>query len=118
MRMIFNEERLSDWKSLDPVGGDKIIRELIELFLSTHSEKYVQLKDAFATKNCNQLHKLAHSFKSDFGNLGAEKMFDLLNQIELCANKEELSNIEKLFENLESLYDETMSMIVEFGKKI
>lgn len=118
MRMIFNEEKLSDWKSLDPVGGDKIIRELIELFLSTHSEKYAQLKKAFAERNCSQLQKLAHSFKSDFGNLGAEKAFDLLNQLEVCANKAELSKIESLFDSIEVIHDETINQIVQYGKKI
>ncbi len=117
MRMIFNAERLSDWKSLDPIGGDKIIQELVELFLSTQADKYQELKKSFQSRNCGQLHKLSHSFKSDFGNLGAERMFDLLNQIELSATKEDLIKIESLFKNLESIYEETINQITQYGKK-
>jgi HPt (histidine-containing phosphotransfer) domain-containing protein len=68
------------------VGGDKLIRDLIDLLLEGAPQKLAAARSALAAGDADRLGRAAHSLGSSAGNLGAAEMQEAALALECCAD--------------------------------
>jgi HPt (histidine-containing phosphotransfer) domain-containing protein len=84
---------VSDWpsalpgldltKALSQLGGKKtLFVRLLGMFESTHTEDVTKIKQAYEAQDWKAVHELNHALKGVSGNLAANELFDLCNQID------------------------------------
>ena len=90
---------------LRDLGGDKFLKELIDLFIEHTPEK---VKDAIAggeEGDWKRVERAVHSIKSSAGNLGAVSLQDLAGKIEQLAEHEKGDTISELLNALQREYE-------------
>ncbi len=101
---IIDEETLD---MILQVGGDKLLEELIEIFLTDAAEKIEEGRHAIEYDDFDTAERSFHSLVSMSGNLGAISMMDLARHLEELAsmkNKEKMrpgiSEFDTVFANV------------------
>lgn len=87
-------ERLREW------GGDTLVNQLIELFVSTLPERLGAVRTALAGGDLETGARGAHSLRSTSKNLGADLLSELSAEVERALNRGDRS-IENLVSRLE-----------------
>ncbi len=62
------------WAMLRRIGGDRLIRDLIDLLLDTAPGKLAAAQAALANGDAEPIARIAHALASSAGNLGAGQM--------------------------------------------
>jgi HPt (histidine-containing phosphotransfer) domain-containing protein len=89
------------------VGGQALVVELIELFLTDAPIRLERVREALAAGDPGGVAAAAHSFRSSCGNLGAERSRGTCERIELAAAQSQLALVPPLLAELETaLLDE------------
>ncbi|MCH8327616.1 MAG: Hpt domain-containing protein [Candidatus Marinimicrobia bacterium] len=101
-------------EKLRKLGGEKFVGEMLALFL-----KHVPGKVAAAVAGANAgdfavVEAAVHSVKSSSGNIGAERVFDIANRIELL----EGSEVEKFLPSLIIELEESFSRLRGILEKV
>lgn len=78
---------IQDLRSLSPDDPDGFLVEMIDLFQTDASAYLARIEESAKTANASALKKSAHGLKGSSGNLGAQKMSALCNQIEIAASE-------------------------------
>lgn len=81
-RATLNLNVLKAWAEVDPNNWRQVAAQLIDLFLSTVPGQLETFKKCRAEANEQGLRRAAHTMKSSYGNVGAEKAHALLSEIE------------------------------------
>lgn len=87
-------ERLKEW------GGDTLVNQLIELFVSTLPERLGAVRTALAGGDLEAGARGAHSLRSTSKNLGADSLSELSAEVERALNRGD-RDIEDLVSRLE-----------------
>ena len=70
-------DRLVEW------GGDKLLKQILRLFLDNTPERLQQIENGLAQGgDVDEAHRGAHSLKSSAGNVGAVEVSELAAQLE------------------------------------
>jgi HPt (histidine-containing phosphotransfer) domain-containing protein len=89
--------RQIDWASArEHVGGDEqLLRELVRLFLTQHSQWLGELRQALASADAAALRDAAHRLKGALGALGAQAAFGEALRVEAVGRQGCLADAER-----------------------
>ena len=83
-------------------GGDKLLREMIDLYLTSAPERLAAAKSGVASGDLPSAELALHSLKSSSAQLGAARVGKLSEQGELIARTGTLDGIDVLVTEMES----------------
>ena len=86
---------------LRKVGGSKLVKEMIALFLEHAPKKLEGITQGASLRDWKAVEKNAHSLKSSAANLGAMKMHQLCEALEHNAKNQEIDSIPVFVEKLQ-----------------
>jgi HPt (histidine-containing phosphotransfer) domain-containing protein len=94
-------DRLVEW------GGDKLLRQMLRLFLENSRVRLDGMRDALATGgDLDEVHRGAHSLKSSAANVGAMRVSAVAARLESVADAGDREESATLFEDLVAAWDE------------
>lgn len=92
--------RLTEW------GGHELPRKMIDIFLSSSTERMQQIRDGLADGIAKTAETGAHSLKSSAANLGAHQVQELARRAEAMAEEEQLEELKTIMPELEEAFAE------------
>ena len=78
-----NPSALEQIRSLPAASDDGFVKRLLELYRRQASERLEALHVAAAGDDWATVHRISHAWKTSAGQLGAERLQSLLNDLEL-----------------------------------
>ena len=103
--MILDATALSDLRQLDDGSEPCLLDELIGMFVLACPSAIQEMQSAFLVKALPKIQHEAHRLKSSAGNLGARRLADVCERIELS---QDLGNSTKLISELEAAWSELL----------
>ena len=91
-------DRLRDW------GGEKLLREIVRLFLANSPVRMDQIRTGLAKGDPSEVERGAHSLKSTAANIGASRVSALSSEFESIASAGRLDGLRDRFPELEEDY--------------
>ncbi|MDH5590816.1 MAG: Hpt domain-containing protein [Gemmatimonadota bacterium] len=91
-------DRLREW------GGDKLLRQMVRLFLENSVQRMDQIRLGNSESNMRESERGAHSLKSSAANVGAWGLHALAVEVEKAAEVGNASTVELLLPALEESY--------------
>ena len=73
---------LNTLRQLTVPGEPDVLTEVLHLFMSEVPLRLDRLRNAWAARNIEEVHRAAHSLKGSAGNIGAHAMHELCKQLE------------------------------------
>jgi HPt (histidine-containing phosphotransfer) domain-containing protein len=95
------------------VGGDKLIRELIDLLLDGAPRKLEAARAARAAGDADAVGRLAHGLTSSAGNLGCAELQAAALALERCAADGPGDNLTELLGELEAAWERARERLAE-----
>ena len=90
-------------KLLDGVGGDrKLLRELVELFLTDTPKLVARVKRAIAGNNNVRLKDAAHALKGSIGNFDSGRVFESVRKLEAFGRENNVRGARDIMEAVET----------------
>lgn len=93
-------DRLREW------GGEKLLLQMIRLFLENAEKRLTQIEAGFAGNDIEGVERGAHSLKSSAGNVGAVTVSRLAQQMEDHATAGKMESARALHSDLVSGFEE------------
>ena len=84
------------------IGNDEFIQQLYTVFLDTLTERLSELERAIVLHDSDKVTRLSHGLKSSCFNLGAQKMGELCQELELFGRQKSLNKAFSVFHQLAS----------------
>lgn len=81
-RRVLNPEQLDSLSMLAAMSGTDVIGELFQLFETEIEHRLQQIKTSIEKQDAKALSISAHSLRASTGNFGAERLYDLCDQME------------------------------------
>jgi len=99
-----NDQKIIDWNSmLDQFDGDKAFcQDIIQLSLQTTLESLGNLRKAYEKMDTERIRFEAHTIKGILSNSFAIESYEAASQLESAAKKNDLSQIQSNFQQLET----------------
>ena len=97
------------------IGGDKLIRELIDLLCESTPRKVEALRAALGADDRNTMARLAHGLGSAAGNLGLADMHQAALDVEHCADGGP-GDLAELLRRLETFWEEGHDRLVQIQR--
>lgn len=91
-------DRLREW------GGDKLVGQMVRLFLENSLARMDQIRDGAASGDLSEAEKGAHSLKSSAANVGAQGVRTLATEMEGLATAGDLEGLKTLVPKLDEAY--------------
>ena len=101
---------------LHKVGGDKLVGQMIDIFLKNAPERVAAARQGIADGDSEAIEQAVHSLKSSAGNYGAVSLQTLAGRIEEQAEAKTLEDIPELFHDLEHLYEQVAAALRDVVK--
>jgi HPt (histidine-containing phosphotransfer) domain-containing protein len=95
------------------IGGDKLIRELIDLLLEGAPRKLESARTALAAGDAEAVGRAAHDLTSSAGNLGAAELQHAAYALERCAADGPAEDLPGLLEELEAAWGRARDLLAE-----
>lgn len=102
---------LNNIRKLRGVGGDKMLRRVVKLYLSTSSTVVEDLRSALSKGDAESVRQSAHALKSSSQNVGASALATLSQKLEAMGRSGELVNSETYLGELNKLYPKTVQAL-------
>lgn len=97
--------RLKDW------GGDRLLHQMIRLFLENSVERMTQIHDGFAAGVIQDVERGAHSLKSSSGNVGAVEVHRIAEDMEDRTVEGDMEGARELLEPLQAAHARAVSAL-------
>ena len=98
--------RLVEW------GGDKLLKQMLRLFLENTPERFEQIENGLAPGgDLEEAHRGAHSLKSSAGNVGAMEVSEVAAQLEAATKAGSEADSHALFAKLRAAYAEAEAVL-------
>ncbi|MGH7507157.1 MAG: Hpt domain-containing protein [Longimicrobiales bacterium] len=110
-----------DRSALDKVlqlGGAKLLRRLIDMFLENAPERLDRARTAERNGDMDGLERATHSLKSTAGNLGARRLQMLAERIEDRAAALDTTAVRPLLPELENAYAAARTALLQEKEKL
>ena len=105
---------------MDPAAGlkycdnnEKLYRELLVEFVTSHPEKAESMKSGFERKDWKEYSIFVHALKSSSKMLGASQLSETAARLEAAAKSGDAFTIEKDHEDMIAAYEETAEVIAD-----
>lgn len=83
---------------LERIGGDEsFLQELLDIYIEDFVEKFVQLEQAIAQSDFNNIKEIGHSLKGSSGNLSLNGLHETAYGIELSGGESNIEQAKLLF---------------------
>jgi HPt (histidine-containing phosphotransfer) domain-containing protein len=83
---------------LERIGGDvTFLQELIDIYIEDFMEKYVQLEQAIAQSDFDNIKEIGHSLKGASGNLSLNGLYETAYGIELSGREKNIEQAKLFF---------------------
>lgn len=92
--------------SLSDDGDPELLLDLIRLFLADGPVKVAAVRDGLAAKDFEVMERAAHSLKGSSGNLGARRLQNTCEQMQLATRNHDLPTSARLTPQLVAEYSE------------
>ena len=102
---VLNRQKL---KSLKALLGENY-PPLLEKFLSDSSDKVKELEDAFMCRDIDTLYKTSHALKGIAANVGAQRMYEIADQIQAIVCQAPFERTENLIKQLSTCHEATQT---------
>lgn len=93
-------DRLREW------GGEKLLAQMIRLFLDNAPTRMEQIRNGVATDDVGEAEKGAHSLKSSAANVGAQTIRSLAADMEHAAAAKDLAAVSAKLPDLEAAFSQ------------
>lgn len=93
------------------VGGTVLVDKLLTYFLTSAPSRFQQLTEAIHHDDWKAVEYHAHSLKSSSGNVGADSLRFILNEIEVAAEEERGEAVRAAEVSLETHFDEFLQAL-------
>ena len=90
-------------KQIRDIGGDKLLKKLIDLFVENTPMRLVEMRRALNGSDWSRAAHAAHSLRSSSVTLGATALASRAAELEALANRKDLEPLAAGLEDLESL---------------
>ncbi len=97
--------RLREW------GGDKLVGQMIKLFLANSPERVEQIRTGVDGGDTKEAERAAHSLKSSAANVGSMEVRRIALEMEGAANRGDLAAVRDLLPSLEEAYGRTRAAL-------
>lgn len=97
--------RLQEW------GGDKLLAQMIRLFLENAPNRMAQIRAGIDTGDVKESEKGAHSLKSSAANVGALHVRDLAANMERAAGGGDAATVNEIFPTLETAFAQAIAAL-------
>ena len=91
-------DRLREW------GGDKLVAQMVRLFLKNSGTRMDQIRVGTETADVAETERGAHSLKSSAANIGAEHLRALVTAVEAASLDEDVAGLRELLPQVETAY--------------
>ena len=98
-------DRLREW------GGDKLLGQMIGLFLANAPVRMAQIRRGSETGDVAEAEKGAHSLKSSAANLGATRVRELCAEIERSAAEGDGNRVNELLPSIEAAFADAIATL-------
>ncbi len=95
-------DRLREW------GGDKLVVQMLRLFLSNSGTRMDQIRKGASDGNVDEAERGAHSLKSSAANIGAEAVRSFATRLESAACENDVEGVRQVMPALEAAYAAAM----------
>ncbi len=96
-----NNEEVINWSEIVSRGMDeKILKEVVPIFLADKKERLNKLTQAIEAGDAKEVKLYAHAINGGAGNVGAKKLSQAAFELERMASQGDLSNAEELLEQI------------------
>lgn len=95
------------------IGDKEFLDEMIDIFLSQSEGLIQEITQASETGNVSKLLKSSHKLKGSCLNLGASELGNICHQLEVMSKKADLSDVNKVIDLLDSVYQQTCSELIK-----
>ncbi len=102
--------RLKEW------GGDKLLRELVRIFLDNSPLRVGQMRKAVDGGDIKDAERAAHSLKSSAATLGAEGLRSLASDVERAASIADLDATRDKLRELETVWERVVAALEDIEK--
>ena len=79
---VINHTVLENICSLDPNGGDELLKRIISLYISNATDLLQSLEQAWEVGELDTIHSVSHTLKSSSNQVGAHILADLCREVE------------------------------------
>lgn len=93
------------------IGGDKLLREMIEIFLRSGAERLTSARQALTSGDLDAVGYVAHSLRSSAGNLGGLQLSEVAAELESLAREGQLERVRERFSRLEEIYRQMETLL-------
>ena len=105
---------LDDGRLFEMVGGDEeFIVEILELYVQASGGDVQSLINAAKSNSLTEAGRLAHTLKGASGNVGADAMMALCQQLELALKNDAPDEIAGLVSKIEGVFAQTVERITQ-----
>jgi len=88
-------------ETIKRLGGDKLLKQMIEIFLDVIPEKLESVWKGYQDKDYASIEKAAHSMRSTAGNLGAVQVQKTAEKVELMVMDHQYSALDSALQELD-----------------
>jgi len=113
MHLVLDLEALADLKSLEAVS-DFSLREVVELFFSDGPTRIEAIRRASDQRNGADLELEAHALKGSARDLGASKMADICQELEIRGESGSFDQVAELLAEVETEYARAKDALKEY----
>jgi HPt (histidine-containing phosphotransfer) domain-containing protein len=107
-----DESSLDSIRNLKGVGGDGMVKRVVDLYLSNSSSLIADLRTALGEQDAEAVRQSAHALKSSSQNVGALGLATLCQQLEEMGRSGKLENLPHYVSELDDLYPKTVRALM------
>jgi len=100
------------------VIGFDVVEEMVGLFFKTGQESIDAIEESFVERQWQELSRQAHKLKGAASSIGLNDLWQLMDNLEIAAKLEAVSDINALHEKLESVYLQSCETLQEVWQEI
>lgn len=108
-----SKDGLAELEDLEKVLPDKLLAELMPLFVTSTKASIEQLRDNIERKAVAQVVSTAHEIKGSAAGVGAAKVSAISKDLELAAKNQNWPEIKRQFSQLEKSFDAVSKIVNE-----
>lgn len=111
---VIDQSVIEELRTMAGSNGDRLIAELIQVYLEDTPVRIQDIKDAVATKNWDKFKKSAHALRSPSVSIGAVNLGQICETLEYTTQDQSLQQIADLVNQLESEYQNVIVALKSF----
>jgi len=98
-------------RQLTPPGEPDVLTEVLQMFLDEFPPRMDRLRNAWASKNIEEMYRAAHSLKGSAGNVGAQRLMKVCSQLDEMGRSGDLTDTALLVDALGIEFDKVAAEI-------